>query len=309
VLAYTLDPVGNCTALSVNGLTTTFGYDGVNELVSAQLGVLKTVWTYDQVGNHVEELLPLGGGIAYAYDDADRLLTAGVITFTYYANGNRLTSTSPAGTATYSYDAANHLTSVVGAGSNGSFGYDGDGNRVSQTTHNGTYTYVNDVARILPTVVNEQGPDGNIDYGYGRGLIESYSASFNYFYQYDGVGSVVALTDTKGKLQASYAYDAWGNQVLALPDVRTKNKFRFTGQALDPGTGLYYLRARYYDPSVGRFISRDPVGGLSRVPLSNNRYAYTLNNPLHFVDPSGYAPEVPGDLSAEAYYVPGRCSR
>jgi hypothetical protein len=94
---------------------------------------------------------------------------------------------------------------------NSSFVYDGDGNRVSQTTTVGAYLYLNDVNSSLPVVLAEQGPDGAISYAYGLGLIEEASPAFNYFYHFDGLGSVVALTDAKGIPAAAYAYDPWKN--------------------------------------------------------------------------------------------------
>ncbi len=286
-LAYGLDPVGNRISLSVNGVKTTFAYDTLNELLSAQLGPLKSAWTYDSVGNRTKETSPLGT-TQYTYDRADRLLSAGATAFTYDRNGNQLTKTTRQGTVAYAYDAANRLVSASARGMASTYAYDGDGNRVTQTTSAGTYNYVNDVATALPVVLNEQGPDGNITYAYGLGLIEEASPSFNYFYHYDGLGSVIALTDATGKPRAAYAYDAWGNPLLTIPDsVGTKNKFRFTGEALDPGTGLYYLRARYYDPSVGRFISRDPFWGWVRTPKSLQGFPYAYNNPANRTDRSG----------------------
>jgi RHS repeat-associated protein len=290
-LAYTLDAVGNRTALSVNGVVfTQFTYDALNELVGAQLGTGKSTWSYDAVGNRVQQTLPVVGTTIYTYDTDDRLLQAGSATFTYDANGNQ---TSVARTATsvpvnYGYDAANRLVSATGGFINSAFAYDGDGSRIAQATSAGTYQYINDVATALPVVLNEQGPDGTITYGYGLGLIEEFSSKFNYFYHYDGLGSVIGLTDATGKPQAAYAYDPWGNILLSIPDsIGTKNKFRFTGEALDPGTQVYYLRARYYDPSVGRFGSRDPLPGFVKRPITLDRYPYALNNPILLFDPSG----------------------
>jgi len=100
----------------------------------------------------------------------------------------------------------------------------------------------------------------------------------NDFYHYDGLGSVILLTDAKGRSETGYLYDAWGSPILPTPPI---NPFRFAGQALDPTTGLYYLRARYYDSSVGRFMSKDPV---SHGP---NQYSYASSNPLRYADPTG----------------------
>jgi RHS repeat-associated protein len=303
--AYSLDKVGNRKALNKNGVTTAFSYDALNELVGAQLGLLKTTWTYDAVGNRSKQVSPLGT-IAYTYNAADRLLTANAATLTYDANGNRVSETRTAGgqPIIYRYDAANRLVGVTGGAIASAFAYDGDGNRISQSIGSGTYGYVNDVATALPVVLQESGPDGNISYARGLGLISESSTSGDFFIHPDGLGSVVALSAASGKLSAAYLYDSWGNSLLTGPDtVGTKNKFRFTGEALDPGTKLYYLRARYYDPEVGRFINKDPFSGLAGAPLSTNRYIYAGNNPVTNVDHSGLSAE-PG--SSEATRSGGR---
>ena len=236
-LAYTLDAVGNRAALSVDGVKTNFSYDALNELLSAQLGPLKSTWTYDAVGNRSKQTSPLGA-ITYTYDVGDRLLAAGTATFTYDANGNQtsVAKTFSSQPLIYQYDAANRLVAVTGGRTNSTFAYDGDGNRISQSVGTGIYNYLNDVATALPVVLQESGPDGNISYAYGLGLISESSTKFDYFYHYDGLGSVIALSNASGKPSAAYVYEPWGNPLLNVSDgVGTKNKFRFTGEALDPG--------------------------------------------------------------------------
>jgi RHS repeat-associated protein len=100
---------------------------------------------------------------------------------------------------------------------------------------------------------------------------------------------VAGLTDSAAKLAGRYAYDVWGQADLSVPgtQIGTKNKFRFTGEALDPRTQLYFLRSRYYDATVGRFLSRDTLPGFVATPLSRNHYQYSLGNPLRYTDPSG----------------------
>jgi RHS repeat-associated protein len=284
--AYTLDPAGNRTAITANGLIRRYGYDALNQLISQTVGTQVTSWTYDPSGNRLSQVVPTGT-TNYSYDDADRLLSAGATTFAYDADGNRISQTNGSTAWAYSYDAANRLSSVVGTGVNNTSSYDGDGNRIGLNTALGNYSYVNDTASGLPVVLNEQGPDGNITFAYGANLIEEASSTFNYFYGYDGLGSVVGLTDgATGKAVSAYAYDAWGN-ATSNGSVGMKDKFRFTGQALDPGTGLYYLRARYYDPSVGRFAAKDPFGGFAARPLSQNKFIYTINRPTSASDPTG----------------------
>ena len=146
-----------------------------------------------------------------------------------------------------------------------------------------------------------------------------------WFYHADALGSVATLTDSSGNVVRSYAYDAWG-RARGAEATRPANPFSFAGRELDPETGLHYMRARYYDPAVGRFISPDPldlpgllitgqspsheqallpqaaawalraetaglISGLrdaaQRGPQELNAYAYAANNPLLVKDPSG----------------------
>jgi RHS repeat-associated protein len=185
---------------------------------------------------------------------------------------------------------AYRLISVSGGTSASSFAYDGLGNRISQKVGSGTYSYVNDQASGLPVVLEEKGPDGDIAYSYGVGLISESSTAFDYFHHHDGLGSVIGLSNSAGTLEQGYAYDAWGNAISSVGSVGTKNKFRFTGEALDPGTQLYYLRACYQDASIGRFVARDPAQSTASRPLSSNKYAYAENNPTDRLDPSGKTP-------------------
>ncbi len=93
-----------------------------------------------------------------------------------------------------------------------------------------------------------------------------------------------SLSDDKGSTKAIYFYDAFGQVQKKMGS--DDNDFLFAGEQMDD-TGLIYLRARYYDPSVGRFITRDPFAGFASIPTSLNRYTYAYNNPVRFVDPSG----------------------
>lgn len=284
---YSLDPVGNRLQVTDgSGKVTSYAYDRLYQLTSVTVGSQVTHFTYDAVGNRLSMIAP-GTSVSYSYDAGDRLLTAGTTTFTYDPNGNQITKTSGGTTVTYSYDAANRLVSVTGGGTTNTFGYDGDGNRISQSVGSGATNYINDVATVLPVVLQESGPDGDTTYVYGLGLISASNPAFEFFYHYDGLGSVVGLTDPMGRLKGRYEYDAWGQTILATPGITATNKFRFTGEALDPGTGLYYLRARYYDPSTGRFLSRDSFPGFDSIPQSLHPYQYALNNPVLYTDPSG----------------------
>ena len=282
---YALDPVGNRTKVTEAGIPAVYGYDALNRLTSAQVWPLNTSWTYDAVGNRLSQVSPFGT-TKYSYDASDRLLTAGTRTLTYDADGNEnsVTDTFAHIKRTYAFNAANRLVSVDGGLAN-SFVYDGDGNRVSQSTGGLKQNYVNDVATGLPVVLQDSiGGGSTSSYVYGLNLIEAFQPLSNDFYHYDGLGSTILLTDNKGRPETAYLYDAWGNSILpALPT----NPFRFTGQALDNATGFYYFRARYYDPTQGRFLNKDPLQPFLTTPISSNQFQYAVGNPLRFRDPSG----------------------
>ena len=105
------------------------------------------------------------------------------------------------------------------------------------------------------------------------------------YYTQNAHGDVVNLTDADGAITKSYTYDAFGVE-QNIDDADT-NAFRYCGEYYDSETGTVYLRARYYNPSIGRFISRDSYAGKSSDPLSLNRYTYCSNNPVFYVDPCG----------------------
>jgi RHS repeat-associated protein len=117
-----------------------------------------------------------------------------------------------------------------------------------------------------------------------------------------GLGSTTELADNDGDVVATYEYDAFG--AIRSQSGSQPNEFRFTGKQWDDSTALEYLRARYYDPAIGRFLSQDPFRGLGMVPQSLNRYPYVLNNPLLYRDPYGYWPSL-GDIVDKAKDVAG----
>jgi RHS repeat-associated protein len=295
-----LDNVGNRLQItSATGGVTRYGYDQLYRLTSwtTPTGQV-TQYIYDAAGNRTSVISP-AGATNYTYDAADEMLTAGGLTFAYDRNGSLIQKTTPTAINNYSWDALNRLVSVSGNDINTRYAYDGDGNRVQQQIRAGTYQYLNDVVTSLPVVLREGRPDGNIEYVHGQSIISESISSQQYFYQFDGLGSAVNVTDQNGALQANYGYDPWG-QAINPPDpptgldlLGTNNTFKFTGEALD-NSGLVYLRARYYDASIGRFLSRDNQPGTPLVPQILNTYDYVINNPLRFVDPSGETPESTG---------------
>jgi RHS repeat-associated protein len=149
---------------------------------------------------------------------------------------------------------------------------------VGATTANNLW----DVNRSVPEILQ----DGTNTYVYGLGLISSTDGSgVQTYYDADGLGSTADLTNSSPTKTDGYTYDAFGAPTHS-PGGSTQ-PFQFTGQQTDADSGLQYLRARYYDPTTGRFLSQDPLAGLAQVPATQNRYPYALGDPTTLVDPRG----------------------
>jgi RHS repeat-associated protein len=251
------------------------GYDRLDRLTSVTGPDGNRSYTYDPVGNRLAKVL--GGTTAYSYDRADRITAAGATSMTVNANGN-LTAK---GADTFAYDQANRLTSATVAGASETYAYDGDGVRFSrQLGANPAIRYVTDPNRSLPVTID----DGTRKFVYGLGMAYAVNGSAQEVYHADRLGSVRALTDASGAAIAGYRTDEYG-----VPTVTTGSSsqpFGFTGEQRD-ATAFSYLRARYYDPGLGRFIAGDQWTGLQARPMSLNRFAYANQNPVTHRDPSG----------------------
>ncbi len=148
-------------------------------------------------------------------------------------------------------------------------------------------SYVNNINTTYTQVIMEYGSSGEVSSIYEYGLQRT---SYEYlgnseYYLYDGRGSVSNLTSMTGDNVVSYKYDAYGN--ITTPLV-SNNRYSYNGESIDKATGYQYLRARYYDSSIGRFITADSYAGQLVNPLSQNKYTYTENNPVNGIDPSGH---------------------
>jgi RHS repeat-associated protein len=206
-----------------------------------------------------------------------------ITTYNYDKNGNLTTESD--GTQ-YTYDAFNQL--VETDKQDGTWQqnvYDATGLRMA-TVENGTYTgYTYDRDNILA----EYNKDDSRTTRYIRGydlISQKKDAGETYHYLHNAHGDITKLVDTAGKVQNSYSYDAFGSTTSYSEKVG--NKFRYAGEQYDSITGEYYLRARYYDPAMGRFMNEDTYKGQIENPQSMNLYAYCVNNPVIYTDPSGH---------------------
>ncbi|NLD37093.1 MAG: RHS repeat-associated core domain-containing protein [Desulfatiglans sp.] len=183
----------------------------------------------------------------------------------------------------YTFDYEHRLKTI---GSTIQYFYDGMGKRVRAVRSGVTTKYIYDARGNLLAEADSNNVIQRY-YIYGNGLMAKVTASENtYCYHYNATGSTIAITDSSQSIVNKYAYTPFGeigNEVEALAQ-----PFKYIGQygVMSESNGLYYMRARYYDPTLGRFISEDPLGfGAGDV----NLYVYVNNNPVLLIDPSGSA--------------------
>ena len=148
--------------------------------------------------------------------------------------------------------------------------------------------YVNDVTKENEEVLAELNPRGKVTtaytYGYNRESADVYGDT--QYYLYDGQGNVSRISSEWGRVKETYNYDPYGNLTYGIPD--NVNYYGFNGESSNLATGLQYLRARYYNPQNGNFITEDTYAGQISNPLTLNRYDYVSNNPVNYIDPSGH---------------------
>jgi RHS repeat-associated protein len=297
---YDLDSVGNrIGVLDHTGAEIDYSYDALNRLVTViedPVGTPQvTDYSYDSVGNLLTIAAPSGTD-TYTYDVNDRILTAAGRSFAYDVKGNllQIDEDGDAGTDTditsFVYDSLNRLTQRTEAdGTVTEFEYDFQGNRVARSVGGVRTSFINDNNDTsgLSRVLQERDPGGAIDatYTYGHALLAMDRGGSDSIFHTDALGSVRALSSPAGALTDTYSYDAYGNIVLNTGT--TNNEYRFAGGRQDPSTGLYHLGARYFDPEVARFITRDPFPGLAAQPATLHPYQYALNNPVNVIDPNG----------------------
>lgn len=307
-----------------NGIATTYTYDSANRLTDmiTLLGNDPLSWynyVYDKVGNATQLSDLNSGAHTYSYDLIYRLTQAthpdqSAEQYSYDAVGNRLgttvltnnevtqdsnfnyvydnngnltqkTNRSTGQVTTYTWDGQNRLTQVSFPGSTTTFKYDPFGRRIEK--NNGSVTrYLYDGPNVILTY------DGNnqvlAKFTHGPGVDEPLSVTANgnkFYYHADRIGSIRNLSDYKGNIVQSYTYDSFGN-IKSVLDPNISKPYAFTGREWDKETGLYYCRARYYDPMEGRFISKDPIGFVGG---DVNLYGYVQNNPVNLFDPYGLA--------------------
>jgi RHS repeat-associated protein len=282
---YEYDAAGNRISMTeANGDRITYTYDNLYQLISVTYPDNSTVnYTHDAFGNRL--ILTNATEVTdYTYDDADRLQSAGAVTYGWDNNGNLISKTDSNGTTNYTYDHQNGLISITFPDcSTNTFTYYPDGRRLSKANTSGETTYY---FYDGPNAILETNNAGATIARYTGGLwiddwISMDRGGLSYYYLYDGLGSVTGLTNPTGVLVATYKYDAFG--AIKSQTGSVVNPYTFTSREYEEESGLYYYRSRWYSPSIGRFLSTDCLAFHADL----NPHIYVSNNPANYIDPFG----------------------
>ena len=210
--------------------------------------------------------------------------------YTWNADGQQTAVSTADTTASFNYDPLGQMIDASTGGSTYSYGYDALGRRVKEEVDGSQRHFLLNG----PNVVSEITDTGNrIDFTHGPWVDEvlgetlstqSGDLQHSKFYHHDDLGSVTAWSDDSGALDGARHYSPFGAVTATQGGI--EGRYGFTGRESDE-TGLYYYRARYYDPELGRFTSVDPVGSSFLVPRTLNGFDYAFSNPGKYRDPSG----------------------
>ena len=292
-IKYKYDSCGNIAEIMQNGhLVARYKYDSLNRLIREDNKPMdKTVlFTYDTAGNITERC-----EYAYTSKDGEELSELACTHYSYDYEGDRLVNYNGESIV---YNVLGNPTTYRGNATEWQYGtrltkfgtttfaYDGAGRRVSKG--NISFTYDSN-GRLLKQ-------SNGLEFLYDNsGVIGVKYNGNTYFYRRDCQGNIIALIDNSGAVVVEYKYDAWGNHEaeVANEDYVTLaeiNPYRYRGYYYDSETDLYFLQTRYYDPVVGRFISRDSIEYADpEIICGLNLYAYCGNNPVMATDPTGRA--------------------
>ncbi len=263
-----------------------YTYDADGRLTAETGTPVPVSYRYGSSGDR-EEIRMGTRSLAYRYDDQGRIVTAGEERFEHDAAGNLIRRKAPWGSMGYQYDAQGHLVTATNTrGTTLQFGYSDTGERVWKEKEGNRQYFLYDGPDLFQILGS--GGDTRITFIHGPSMDRPLAMVWEgntYFYHGDALGNIAFLTDDDGNQTDTYDMDAFGNLISA--SATTPNPFIFNGREYEPDLGLYYFRARFYDPALGRFLSPDPVLPEVGDPFTANRYVFGRNAPTYMGDPLG----------------------
>lgn len=270
---------------TAGGATLDYRYDADGQLTDVLSGgVTVEHYAYDADGRRIGQQLNGGAIQTLSYDDADQLVRAAGVSYSYTADG----SLSARGSDTFSYGFGGNLTSATVGGATVGYAYDADGRRISRTDAAGTTQYYYGSISSPMRVSAVRGPDGVLtallydEYGH---LASFTRGGQRYYVATNQVGSPRVVTDATGAVVKTVAYDTFG-RVRSDSAPSFFLPIGFAGGLTDPVTGLVRFGMRDYDPTTGRWTTRDPAGMSSG---QADPYGYVGNDPVIHTDSSGLA--------------------
>jgi RHS repeat-associated protein len=284
---YTYSPAGNITTKNTEHGNYGYQYDTLYRLAYADNPApADEAYTYDAIGNR---LTASGVTGAWSYNANNELLSFDDVTYHYDNEGNMISKTDQAGTTTFTYDSENRLIQLLTPDSQlVSYYYDPFGKRLWKDVGGSrTYYFYSEDG-----LIGEYDSSGNEikTYGYTpdstwgtNPLFQKIGGSY-YWYMNDHLGTPQKIIDTTGREVWAAAYDSFGKATITTEEIT--NNLRFPGQYYDAESGLHYNWNRYYDSSIGRYISEDPIGIKGG---DINFFSYVGNSPLNWIDPMGLA--------------------
>ncbi|MEW6741715.1 MAG: LamG-like jellyroll fold domain-containing protein [Planctomycetota bacterium] len=283
---YAYDDRGRRTSMLTTEGLWTYAYDDLGQLTAWTAPDGRHVeYAYDALGNRIT-VTDDGTPTSYTTNEMNQYTQVGTTTYVFDPDGNLVQKIEPAGTTTYTYDNENRLVAVTSPDGNWGYTYDAFGERVRVDENGAAKYFVYDPVGYGDLVGAYDGASGTLSgsFDHGIGLLSLQNATGRGFFTYDATGNTTEVTDAAAASLNIYEYEPFG---LCLPGLKTvENPFEFVGEygVMAERLGIGFMRARFYDPVLGRFQTEDPIG-LRAGDVS--LYRYCANAPTDHIDPGG----------------------